>query len=200
MLMETKWLFLKSICLLSLVSLTQATATREGNVPRDSEQARTSDDDEPDLSQIADGEPAYTGDNNSDEEPADAYYEPFDPEKNGFLLHEYFDEAYKKYPDYDTTTMKLNLNYYGDVLLSDKNKDVTVNEEADISKFSLDPEEKELFLNENDDEKKDIQEAKNEDDDNDPDNDDNTTTDDDKVSDSKQTDTEQLEDWFENDN
>ena len=116
-----------------------------GNVPA----LKTSHDEEPDLSQISDGEATFTADNNNnnnnnydnnnnynvnnnnnnnynynnnndnndDEEPADSYYEPFDPEKNGFLLHEYLDSAYKKFPDYDTTTMKLNLNYYGDVLM-----------------------------------------------------------------------------------
>ena len=88
-----------------------------------------------------------------------------------------------------------------------ENKQQEVNEEADALKFTLDPEESEMFVGENDDENRnDIQEAKTEDNDNDNDNDrydnDNARYDDNDNAryDGKDNDDQYRDGWFENDN
>lgn len=106
-------------------------------------------------------------------EAADNYdnTEPFDPEKSGFLIHEYFDRAYEKHPDYDTATMKLNLNYFGDVLI-DKTKDDVIDDVTYGEMFTLDPEESKTIIKEQpEEETSDLRERENDPDDNDKDDD-----------------------------
>lgn len=87
------------------------------------------------------GDTAYNGDNEEDLTNS----EPFDPEKNGLLLHEYYNKVYEKYPDYDTGMMKQNLIYLGDVLSS---TEVAAVQEIDTvsDQFELEPDEREMIM------------------------------------------------------
>ena len=98
--------------------------------------------------------------------------------------------------------MKLNV----DILMSARNKNAAaaVNEEADVGKFTLDPEEQEMFVSENEEERSDIQEAATREDetDTDADNDESiaTTDDDMTLNEDNQHDPDQLDDWLESEN